>query len=166
MDDDDDFFYDDVSYISLYACTFHLSRLTLILLPCFPNLALNTQQDDDSQNGSADSGDVSIENEYYNSKGNIDDDVDEALAGFNRVVEMAPPQPDTAEWCVREKCRRATRVSVLSPRSAAMRASHPVSPCAVQGRGPSTACPAPSASFPPATGAQNIYSPLPLLVAL
>lgn len=39
--------------------------------------------------------DVDIENQYYNSKGNIETEPEEALSGFAEVVRM---EPDKAEW--------------------------------------------------------------------
>jgi hypothetical protein len=39
--------------------------------------------------------DVNIENQYYNSKGLVDSDADEALAGFREVVRM---EGDKGEW--------------------------------------------------------------------
>ncbi|XP_010922119.1 COP9 signalosome complex subunit 2-like [Elaeis guineensis] len=39
--------------------------------------------------------DVDIENQYYNSKGLVETDPEEALAGFGEVVRM---EPDKAEW--------------------------------------------------------------------
>lgn len=39
--------------------------------------------------------DVNIENEYYNSKGLVDSDVDAALAGFKAVVQM---EEEKSEW--------------------------------------------------------------------
>ena len=46
--------------------------------------------------------DVNIENQYYNSKGLIDEDVDQALQGFRDVVKM---EEEKGEWGFKVRSR-------------------------------------------------------------
>ena len=50
--------------------------------------------------------DVNIENRYYNAKGDLADDVDAALSGFQEVVSM---EEEKGEWGFKVRARPTTR---------------------------------------------------------
>ena len=71
---------------------------------------------DDEQNEE----DVNIENEYYNSKGLVDSDVDAALAGFEVVVQM---EEEKGEWGFKA-CKQMVKLQFKQQRYSTMLSSY------------------------------------------